>query len=124
MTEDDKKVLQEQDNDTLAEWWCTLNRWDWPEGLPDPMTEEERTDYDLKTISAEEFYSQRDSRIMKWISDRIGEKKISRCWNKDSMDDEQFELFWRGTYEGDEEAAEKHKAWRIERAKVEVAERA
>lgn len=86
MTEDDKKVLQEQDNDTLAEWWCTLNRWDWPEGLPDPMTgEERRKDYDP---------ANRATRMMHWIEERVGHKKVSRWWNKDNMTDEQHDLFY------------------------------
>lgn len=107
MTGKDLLVLENQDDETLAEWCCTLSGWRWPEGLPDPMTEEERKKYDLKTITIEEFNSQRDSQIMKWIENKVGGRLISWTHNKERMTEEEFDLWWRGNYEGDEEALRK-----------------
>ena len=116
MTGKDLSVLEKQDDDTLAEWYCTLNRWGWPEGLPDPMTEEERKNYDLKTISPEEFNAQRCTQIMAWIENRVGKRLTSWHWNKERMTEEEFDLWWRGNYEGDKEA--KRKSDEIPWAKV------
>lgn len=75
-------VLVFQSDQTLAEWWCELNRWGWPDGLPDP----ERPDFDERG---------RRGLIMDWITAKVGDRLISRVWNKD-MPDEVFESFRRG----------------------------
>ena len=65
----------------LAEWWCQLNSYEWPELLPDP---EQPT----------RGYNPRRSLIMRWIEDRIGIKECLRAWNRKWMTDEQFEEWW------------------------------
>jgi len=108
MTGKDLLVLEMQDDNTLAEWCCLLNSWGWPEGLPDPMTKEERIDYDLQTVTIEELMSKRDSKIIQWIESKVGKKLISWTHNKERMTEEEFDLFWRGNYEGDKEAKRKY----------------
>jgi hypothetical protein len=107
MTGKDLLALEVQDDNTLAEWYCTLNMWDWPKGLPDPMTEEERKDYDLQTITIEEFNAQRCHQIMEWIENKVGKRLVSWTHNKESMTEDEFDLWWRGNYEGDKEAKRK-----------------
>lgn len=78
------EVLNAQDDQTLAEWWCELNRWRWPDALPDPEP-------------VPQYHSDgQDVRwaVMCWIDAKIGHKIVSRTWNKD-MPDEVFESFWR-----------------------------
>lgn len=104
MTGKDLLALKVQDHDTLAEWYCMLNHYEWPDGLPDPMTREERTDYDLQTITPEEFDALRCSQIMRWIENKVGKRLVSWTHNKKRMTEEEFDLFWRGNYEGDSEA--------------------
>ena len=107
MTGKDLLALEIQDDDTLAEWYCTLNMWGWPEGLPGPMTEEERKDYDIKTISPEEYDAMRCSQIMAWIKNKVGARKGSWFRNKESMSEEEVNLGWRGNHEGDKEGKRK-----------------
>ena len=91
-------VLSHQDNRTLAQWWCTLNSWSWPDELECPEVTEFMQDG-------------RRSRIMRWIEAAIGIKECLREWNRGSMDDEVFKDFWRGTFEGAHEARQKFMAW-------------
>ena len=83
MTKEDEAVLIQQDSLTLAEWHCQLNQWKWPHELPNP--EEPTYIPDGRRIQ-----------IMDWINRIIGMKLCVRVWNKDSMNDEQFEDFWKG----------------------------
>ena len=32
----DLLLLNSNDDRTLADWWCVLNRWEWPERIPNP----------------------------------------------------------------------------------------
>ncbi len=87
MIEEDEAILSQQDMQTLARWWCTLNRWEWPEEIPD---------------AEEPTFSGADSRrwqIMQWIHEAVGHRVISHEWNS-RLSDEDFNDFWRGTYEG------------------------
>jgi hypothetical protein len=86
-------ILQRHTPDTLASWWCTLNAGDWPEGLPEPE--------DWKAIRPGTLYTSRRWAIMQWIEAAIGEKILSRCWNREAMTDAEFDDFWRGCHEGD-----------------------
>lgn len=93
----DTNILIAQPSETLAEWWCILNRHDWPKEILDP----EEVDHGI------------DGRrwdLMRWITDSIGLRAISRCWNKD-MSDEDFDDFFRGAYEGDDEAYARYRKY-------------
>lgn len=88
------EALARQDDRTLAEWWCELNRWKWPEGLPDPESP------DVYSNAMDVRWS-----VMQEIAGRVEDRLISRVWNKD-MPDDVFESFWRrergpGTAYGD-----------------------
>lgn len=115
MKESDIAVLEKQTDEVLAEGWCLLNRWGWPEWLPDPMTEAERNTKDYTPDN-------RASEIMRWIDDKLGHKVVNRCWNKDCMTDEEHEDFWNGYHEGDEEARKRDEARSMARVKREIEE--
>jgi hypothetical protein len=85
MNATDLKALEPQTTQTLAEWWCLLNRWGWPTKLRNP---EERE-------LGEPIANTRRWEIMCWIADKIGEKECSREWNKDTMGDAEHEAWWR-----------------------------
>ncbi len=71
MTEDDVKILRAQTPETLAVWWCTLNRLEWPDEIMNPAGG-----------------SIRSWRIMGWIAGRIG---VARCldeWNRQHREPE------------------------------------
>lgn len=72
----DIKILESQDNNTLAKWWCELNRWNWPDEIPDPQRKFGLRDKD------------RRSELMSWISNKIGIRAALREWNHDMTDDE------------------------------------
>ena len=83
---------------TLAEGWCALNSWEWPQWLPCPETYEYRR----------EVKENRGRAAMRWIENRVGKRILSRVWNKDRMTDEEHEDFWRGVHEGNAEALERY----------------
>lgn len=87
MTSEDHLVLAQQDMSTLGKWWVLLNRWDWPEELPDP----EPSEY---------VPGGRRSELMGWITDAIGLRACLREWNRDCMSEDEFNDFWRGHFEG------------------------
>jgi hypothetical protein len=68
MTEWDRKALKKQSKQTLAKWWCTLNRWQWPLGLPDPIPAG--------------IEKPRRMEIMNWITDKLGMRAVLAEWNK------------------------------------------
>lgn len=90
MNDEDRAVLARQPMETLAEWWCVLNNWAWPDELPNPELPRQPD-------------GDRRWEIMCWISEAIGQRQISRAWNC-NMTDEQFNDFWRGMYEGNKAA--------------------
>jgi hypothetical protein len=94
-------ILQSHTPDTLASWYCTLNANDWPEGLPDP--EDARL-----ALSPTRLYTSRRWAIMQWIEAAVGEKIVSRCWNRETMTDAEFEDFWQGCHEGNDAAKERY----------------
>lgn len=78
----DEKAIAGQPDEALAIWWCQLNRFDWPDGLPDPIVGRKS--------------SRRRGQIMKKIMNTIGHKACLREWNKDSMTPEEFEEWYPG----------------------------
>lgn len=82
ITEQDAAALSVQSDATLAEWWCALNRWKWPAGLPDEEQPGIRNDKSRRWA------------IMCWIEDRVGSRACFREWNRD-MSDEAFGAFWK-----------------------------
>lgn len=77
----DKAILDEADTETLANWWCMLNRYEWPEELPNPE-------------KAEYIPGGRRGRLMDHIQGRIGIKECLRSWNKDSKPGVVFDKWW------------------------------
>lgn len=101
LTSDDLAVLFQQSLDTLADWWCQLNRYEWPAELPEQETEQERH------TARREGRVTRAWSIMCWIHETVGEALISRRWNKD-MSNSEFLDFYRGAYCRDKAAEERH----------------
>lgn len=93
LTAEDHAILSQQSMETLAKWHCELNRWGWPEDLPDPEP-------------AVYTPGSRRSAIMRWINDAVGFRVINREWNRD-MTDEEHNDFWRGNFEGHEPSRER-----------------
>jgi len=83
ITKADKIILSQQNNATLAKWWCLLNRLEWPEGLPDP----ESIKYTCPIA-----YTRR-MKIMDAIERTIGHKATSREWNRE-MGEDRFENWY------------------------------
>ena len=81
VTQVDKDIIKKQDNITLADWWCALNSWEWPIELPD----EDCHSYKKNS---------RRGQLMNYIQEITGSKLTSRRWNKDEMNDEEFECWW------------------------------
>jgi hypothetical protein len=72
MNRHDQAAIDAASHQTLAEWWCILNRWEWPaEGLgePDPVAVPYRPD-------------RRRWQIMGAILRRIGLDACLREWNR------------------------------------------
>lgn len=95
LSTEDVAILAQQDMWILARWWCLLNSWKWPKELPN---EEPRT----------YVPGGRRGQLMAWIHEAVGHRNISRVWNQD-MTDEEFNDFWRGTYEGHQPSRERHR---------------
>lgn len=69
MTPRDREILSVQTDNTLAEWWCMMNAWDWPELLPDHF------DRDFG------YRRQRRRDIMEWIKSKIGGGVCMSKWS-------------------------------------------
>lgn len=80
------RILENQNVETLAKWWCELNRWEWPPELPDPEEPVRGPGWIAN--------SRRDS-IMCFIADRVGNYLISKEWNKDHLTQTKFEDWYR-----------------------------
>lgn len=104
ISHEDANIIMAQSADDLAEWWCILNRWGWPDALPNPEP--------TKFIPAG-----RRSKLMGAIDSLVGHKACSRAGNKD-MTDEEFSDFWAGTFEGDTEAKARYIARLHERCGI------
>lgn len=97
INEADKTALIRQNDVTLAEWYCALNRWEWPADLPDPEEPYLKNAY-MRT---------RRGAIMEWISEMVGDRLCSRMWNK-GMTDAEHNDFWAARMERDEEAQKRY----------------
>ena len=82
ITQKDIDLIKQQDNQTLASWWGLLNKWKWPEELPNP----EPPEY---------IKNGRRGKIMSYIEKIIGLKACLQCWNINRMTKDEFEEFWR-----------------------------
>lgn len=96
ITENDVHILSQQNMETLIQWWHNLNSWRWPKELPDEESQKKWKNNGRRDV------------LMEWITDRVGDRAISRYGNKDMSDDE-FNDFWRGTREGVAQALKRHK---------------
>lgn len=94
ITNKDLAVLAQQESETLAQWWCDLNRFEWPEELPDPEP-------------PQFVHGSRRSKIMGWIMESVGHRFCNRVWNSHMTDGEHND-FWRGNFEGHKESRERH----------------
>lgn len=65
----DFEVLNAQDSETLAKWWCDLNAAQWPEGLPDP-------EYQWVCPANSRRIAIRD-----WIVKKVGRAAVDRAWH-------------------------------------------
>lgn len=99
LSQDDIAILNSQSDETLIQWALDLNRWRWPEGLPDEETPEQYQAFMLREGGPGVIHSRRGA-IMHWIEAKVSQKRILRAHNA-GMTDEEFEDFWRGHYEGD-----------------------
>ena len=77
---EDREILDSQNTETLAGWWSELNRFKWPEKLPNPEPKEY-------------IQNGRRSLIMAFIIEKIGMKECLRDWNKKSMPGLEFDLW-------------------------------
>lgn len=91
------EFLDKQDTVTLAKWWCKLNSWEWPDGLPNKQAS-------LHTFERGELEKWRGGLIMDYIEMKIGKKRCNREWNRESMSDTEHETFWAAHYLGDGDA--------------------
>lgn len=94
INDEQRAALLAQDDDGLAHWWDILNHWQWPEGLPAPeRVIDDRRQFVLSCRAA----------ITDWIEAVVGRRQLLRTHNP-TLTDEEFDDFYRGSYEGDEEA--------------------
>lgn len=79
------EVVNNQDEDTLAGWWCRLNCFDWPDEIPHAQTEKERIEEDNLGF-----------KVMCFIEEKIGHFKTSQWWNTKHINnmDEIEHLAW------------------------------
>lgn len=81
----DLAALEKIPKDKLAECWATLNKWEWPEYLPDPISF-----LSPRSRQADSPERIRAWEIMCWIRDKIWDKECMRAWNKERMSAEEF----------------------------------
>ena len=93
VTHSDRILFDQQDHDTLADWWLELNHWGWPVMIANEDTKIEGHPY--------AYIGDRRSPLMAEIKKRVGLKHCLWRGNMDNMTREEFEDFWRGHYEGD-----------------------
>ncbi len=83
LTSHDLQILYQQNDATLAKWWCELNIWRWPSVLPRP----EPTQWIP-------IPGGRRTEIMKWIVNKIGLKECLRKWNEITLPGKQFDIWY------------------------------
>ena len=85
MTDEDRNALDGAPSLMLAEWWCRLNKGEWPTdglGQADPEVKPWRPN------------TRRDE-IMNWISGRIGISECLREWNRETLPGDLFDAWWK-----------------------------
>jgi hypothetical protein len=117
MTSHDKELIDTADEQTLARWWCELNRYEAPEPFMDKEEIENLVDVPPKDWKL----NTRLNSIMQYIQTKVEGKLLSRTWNK-HMTDEEFDDFWQGCYCGDIEAKRRYDIRKVKKlaAKYEV----
>lgn len=90
VTDDDIRLIQNTPYQKLAEWYGTLNRWEWPSEL-------------YPSEVAEWVPNGRRNGLMDVIQRKVGEKYLLRHHNSDLTESE-FEDFWQWSRNGDKEA--------------------
>lgn len=93
------EAMNRQSDITLAEWWCSLNNWQWPDGLPNKQDPP-------KDLSDKEMKDWRGGIIRKYIERKIGHRLCSRVWNREMMTDKEHDDFYNGNFCGDQAAME------------------
>ena len=99
-------VLAQQDMATLAVWWCQLNRFESPAELA------------FENADPQDDGGERWT-VMSWIGEAVGYRELLREWNRDRMNDEEFNDFWRAG-EGHKPSKERYE--RLLKEQVEQAE--
>ena len=84
ITYEDIEILESTDHKDLAKWWCKLNSWEWVDELPDEPND---------SVATSEINDRRGV-IMELIHDIIGERMISREWNRDRMTDLEHDIWF------------------------------
>lgn len=85
VTKKDIEILKKQDVETLADWWCRFNSWEWVNEFDDPETKSDR--WDSRTGG-------RAWKIMCLIEGKIGDREISKCWNTKRPNSHMTEEEW------------------------------
>lgn len=83
---EDIEALSMQGTETLAIWWCQLNRGGRPRELPNQE--------DVRTEKEVGLRNTRRWQAMVWIDKKIGIKECLRVWNAERMSREEFEMWW------------------------------
>ena len=105
LTPADIATLERQDRQTLIDWEEQLNTLKWPDALAPEII------LPISQDGTQQRIDQADCRryaLREWINDRIGHRELLRYHNivrLKSMNEEEFEDFWKAYHEGDEEAA-------------------
>lgn len=79
--------LKKVDNKTLAQYWCSFNSWEFPVQLKEFQPK------GWKSFSMDVMH-QYLKPVSKYIRNRVPEKELLREWNKNRMNDKQFEAWW------------------------------
>jgi len=85
--------LKGRSQEELAEWYCILNRWEWPKEIPDPEP------VPKPVMSGE---TPRRDALFDAICSIVPHKLRSYTWNKDRMTKEDHEKWFKETFRGDQ----------------------
>jgi len=107
LTNEDLLIFADQEHVTLAQWHNKLNGWGWPWRLSNKEKAAKNMD-EWREINKGEGQGRRHQ-LMEAIMKIVGHRLISWEHNKKRMTAEEFDDFFRGTYEGDLAARARHK---------------
>ena len=85
----DVEKIQGRSHEELAEWWCTLNSWEWPDDIPNPES--------IEGAIMERKTPRRDA-LMDKIKEIVPHKLISYAWNKDRMSVKEHDEWFARTF--------------------------